>query len=286
MHPALILLVNLVLISVVFAGLWAWSRTTKDPSFVDAFWAFGMVFLAITTFFMASDGWLERKFILTALTLVWGLRLGLYLFNRWREDGEDKRYKALIGRLQDRRGWSYERASGLGVFLPQAVLLYITCLPIQLGQMSSEPAGFGILALLGFALAVFGIAYEGIADWQLSRFRADPANAGKVMDQGLWAWSRHPNYFGEICTWWGIWLIAAETGLGVWSFIGPAFLTFTLLRWSGVPLLEKGLKSSRPGYGDYAARTSAIIPWPPKAKPSGGDVEDIEDDTTEYDSAV
>lgn len=286
MHPALILLINFLIIAALFGGLWAWSRTTKDPSFVDSFWAFGMVVLAISTFFLAGDGWLERKFILTALTLVWGLRLGLYLFNRWREEGEDKRYKALIGRLQDRRGWSFERASGLGVFLPQAVLLYITCLPIQLGQINSEPAGFGILALLGFALAVFGIAYEGIADWQLSRFKADPANKGKVMDQGLWAWSRHPNYFGEICTWWGIWLIAAETSLGVWSFIGPAFLTFTLLRWSGVPLLEKGLKHSRPGYADYAARTSAIVPWPPKTKPREDDVDDLDDDTTEYDSAV
>lgn len=286
MHPALILLINFALISAVFAGLWAWSRTTKDPSFVDAFWAFGMVILALSTFFLAGDGWLERKFILTALTLVWGLRLGLYLFNRWREEGEDKRYKALIGRLQDRRGWSYERASGLGVFLPQAVLLYITCLPIQLGQINATPAGFGLLALLGFAIAVFGIAYEAIADWQLSRFKADPANEGKVMDQGLWAWSRHPNYFGEICTWWGIFLIAAETSLGVWSFIGPAFLTFTLLRWSGVPLLEKGLKASRPGYADYAARTSAVVPWPPKAQQPEPDADDIEDDTTEYDSAV
>ncbi len=286
MHPALILLINFLIIATLFGGLWAWSRTTKDPSFVDSFWAFGMVALAISTFFLAGDGWLERKFILTALTLVWGLRLGLYLFNRWREEGEDKRYKALIGRLQDRRGWSFERASGLGVFLPQAALLYITCLPIQLGQINADPAGFGIIALLGFALAVFGIAYEGIADWQLSRFKADPANQGKVMDQGLWAWSRHPNYFGEICTWWGIWLIAAETSLGIWSFIGPAFLTFTLLRWSGVPLLEKGLKASRPGYADYAARTSAVVPWPPKTKPREDDVDDLEDDTTEYDSAV
>lgn len=285
MHPALILLINFALISAVFAGLWAWSRTTKDPSFVDAFWAFGMVILALSTFFLAGDGWLERKFILTALTLVWGLRLGLYLFNRWREEGEDKRYKALIGRMQERRGWSYDQASGFGVFLPQAVLLYITCLPIQLGQIGAE-TGFGLLALLGFALAVFGIAYEAIADWQLSRFKADPANDGKVMDQGLWAWSRHPNYFGEICTWWGIFLIAAETSLGVWSFVGPAFLTFTLLRWSGVPLLEKGLKHSRPGYGDYAARTSAVFPWPPKANREKPEADDIEDDTTEYDGAV
>lgn len=287
MPLAAILVVNLVIISAVFAGLWLWSRRIQDPSFVDAFWAFGMVLLALTTFLMAGDGWLERKLVLAGLATAWGMRLGLHLFHRWGREGPDKRYKAMIGRLQEKRGWSYDKATGLAVFGPQAVLLFITCLPVQLGQISGLPAGFGILALFGFALAVFGIAYESIADWQLSRFKEDPANTGKVMDQGLWAWSRHPNYFGDICTWWGIWLIAAETALGFWSFIGPAFLTFTLMRWSGVPLLEKGMKASRPGYGEYAARTSALFPWPPGRKPvrEADPVED-EDDTTEYDSAV
>lgn len=287
MPLALILLVNFLIIGIVFTGLWFWSRQTRDPSFVDAFWAFGMVILALTTFIMAGDGWLERKLVLAGLTVAWGMRLGLHLFHRWGREGPDRRYTALVGRLQEKRGWSYERTTGLAVFLPQAVLLFIVCLPVQLGQIGAVPAGFGILALFGFALAVFGIAYEWIADWQLSVFKENPANKGKVMDQGLWAWSRHPNYFAEICTWWGIWLIAAETALGFWSFIGPAFLTFTLLRWSGVPLLEKGMKTSRPGYADYAARTSAVFPWPPKRKPADpGEPLDDGDDTTEYDSAV
>lgn len=287
MPLALILLVNFLIIGIVFTGLWFWSRQTRDPSFVDAFWAFGMVILALTTFIMAGDGWLERKLVLAGLTIAWGMRLGLHLFHRWGREGPDRRYTALVGRLQEKRGWSYERTTGLAVFLPQAVLLFIVCLPVQLGQIGAVPAGFGILALFGFALAVFGIAYESIADWQLSVFKENPANKGKVMDQGLWAWSRHPNYFAEICTWWGIWLIAAETALGFWSFIGPAFLTFTLLRWSGVPLLEKGMKASRPGYGEYAARTSSVFPWPPKRKPADpGEPLDDGDDTTEYDSAV
>lgn len=287
MPLAVILIVNLLVIAALFAGLWLWSRKTKDPSFVDAFWAFGMVILALTTFIMAGDGWLERKLVLTGLTIAWGMRLGLHLFHRWGREGPDKRYQALVGRLQGKRGWGYDKATGLAVFGPQAVLLFLVCLPIQLGQIEALPAGFGILAMLGFALAVFGIAYEAIADWQLSRFKENPASKGKVMDQGLWAWSRHPNYFGEICTWWGIWLIAAETALGFWSFIGPAFLTFTLLRWSGVPLLEKGMKTSRPGYADYAARTSAVFPWPPKeGRAAHEPVIDDDDDTTEYDSAV
>ncbi|KPP82071.1 MAG: hypothetical protein HLUCCA04_04915 [Oceanicaulis sp. HLUCCA04] len=283
----LILIINFVIIAAVFAGLWLWSRQTKDPSFVDAFWGFGMVIVALTTFILAGDGWLERKLVLAGLTIAWGMRLGLHLFHRWGREGPDRRYTALIRRLQERRGWDYDMATGLAVFGLQAVLLFLVCLPVQLGQINAVPVGFGIVALFGFALAVFGIAYESIADWQLSTFRENPASKGKVMDQGLWAWSRHPNYFGEICTWWGIWLIAAETALGFWSFIGPAFLTFTLLRWSGVPLLEKGMKSSRPGYGEYAARTSAIFPWPPRrAKADRVDPLDDEDDTTEYDSAV
>ncbi|MGP1274726.1 MAG: DUF1295 domain-containing protein [Caulobacterales bacterium] len=286
MPLAVILLVNLLVICAVFGGLWLWSRRIQDPSFVDAFWAFGMVILAFTTFLMA-DGWLERKLVLVGLTTAWGMRLGLHLFHRWGREGPDRRYKSLLAGLQEKRGWGYDKATGLAVFGPQALLLFITCLPVQLGQINAVPAGFGILALFGFALAVFGIAYESIADWQLSRFKEDPANAGKVMDQGLWAWSRHPNYFGDICTWWGIWLIAAETALGIWSFIGPAFLTFTLMRWSGVPLLEKGMRKSRPGYEAYAARTSALFPWPPGRKAPGRDEgDDEEEDDTRYDSAV
>jgi steroid 5-alpha reductase family enzyme len=108
--------------------------------------------------------------------------------------------------------------------------------------------------------------FETIGDAQLNAFRANPANKGKVLDTGLWRYTRHPNYFGDCCVWWGIWLAAASAGplVALASLPGPLFLTFTLTKWSGKPLLEKGLAKTRPGYADYVARTSGFIPWPPK----------------------
>ncbi|MEL0210779.1 MAG: DUF1295 domain-containing protein, partial [Novosphingobium sp.] len=153
------------------------------------------------------------------------------------------------------------------VFLPQALLLFITCLPAQLGVLASgAPAPIGPLALAGAALWLLGITFEAVGDAQLKAFRADPANKGRVLQTGLWRYTRHPNYFGDACVWWGIWLAAADAGLWVAlaSVIGPVFLTFTLTRWSGKPLLEKGMEERRPGYSEYVERTSGFIPWPPK----------------------
>ena len=123
----------------------------------------------------------------------------------------------------------------------------------------------GPIAWVGVVLALTGIAFESIGDAQLKAFRSNPANKGKVLDTGLWRYTRHPNYFGDACTWWGIWLVAAETGPAGWvSVLGPLFLTFTLTRWSGKPMLERGLKKSRPDYAAYVERTSGFVPWPPK----------------------
>ena len=253
---------NLALALTLFAGLWALAQITRDPSFVDAFWAYGITLMAVSSFLLA-EGWALRQQIITALALVWGLRLGTHLLLRWRADGIDRRYQALLASVREKRGWSYARTTALFIFLPQAFLLWITALPAQLGQVSTEP-GLGLLAYAGIALAVFGIGFETLADWQLARFRRDTATKGQVMDQGLWAWSRHPNYFGEALTWWGLWLIAAETQPGLFAIIGPVFLTFTLTRWSGAPMLEHSVKQTRPAYAAYVKRVSGFIPWPPK----------------------
>jgi steroid 5-alpha reductase family enzyme len=253
---------NLGLALVLFAGLWGFAQITRDPSFVDAFWAFGIAFMAVASFWLA-EGWAPRQQVITGLVVIWGLRLGGHLYLRWRHEGADRRYQKLLADVREKRGWSFGRTTAFFVFIPQAVLLWITALPAQLGQVSDTP-GFGVIAWIGIALAVFGIVYEALADWQLSRFKARPDTAGKVMDQGLWAWSRHPNYFGEAVTWWGIWLIGAETLPGLVAIAGPAFLTFTLTRWSGAPMLEAGLARTRPDYADYVKRVSPFIPWPPK----------------------
>jgi steroid 5-alpha reductase family enzyme len=259
-----ILAINAGILVVVIIGLWAISVKIRDVSFIDSFWPLGMVMLAVTTYLQSEGGAPERKLLLLALTSVWGLRLSIHLFTRWRAEGEDPRYKRILGSAIDKKGWSFGRASLVLVFAMQAPLLFIVCLPAQLGQLAAEPASTGWLAFAGKCLALIGIGFETIGDWQLRRFRADPANKGKVLDTGLWRYTRHPNYFGDTCVWWGLWLIAAETTIGLWSIAGPLLLTWLLTRLSGVPMLEYSLKKRRPGYEDYIRRTSSFIPWPPK----------------------
>lgn len=268
MDPIILLGVNLALIGAVFAGLWTLAQINRDPSFVDAFWALGVTLLAVSSFVLAP-GWEPRKALIAGLVVIWGARLGGHLFLRWRREGADRRYEALLAGARKTRSWSFARTTALFIFAPQAVLLWVTALPAQLGQVSPEP-GFTLLAGLGAALALFGIGFESLADIQLQRFKADARNQGRVMDRGLWAWSRHPNYFGEAVTWWGIWLIAAETTPGLFAVAGPVFVTFTLMKWSGAPLLERDIHHTRPDYAAYKRRVSPFIPWPPKRDQASG----------------
>ena len=147
--------------------------------------------------------------------------------------------------------------------LMQGVLLWLVALPVQHGVMEAGQP-INAMSLIGLALFLTGFLFETIGDYQLSRFKADPVNAGQVMDQGLWRYTRHPNYFGDACVFWGIWLVAVSDGTGWWTVVGPLFLTFTLVKWSGAALLEKNLHESRPGYADYVARTPGFVPWWPK----------------------
>ena len=267
MNPlAPMLLINAAALVTVILLLWRYSVRISDVSFIDAFWAFGMVLLAWATWTQSSAPG-ARSYLLLGLTTLWGLRLSWHLWTRWRAHGEDPRYAKIMGSVIEKKGWSWSKTSLLSVFLTQAPLLFITCLPAQLGIWASDGGRtiIGPLGALGALIAVTGILFETIGDAQLNTFRANPANKGKVLDTGLWRYTRHPNYFGDACTWWGIWLVAAETGLPGWvSIIGPIFLTFTLTKWSGKPLLERGMKKTRPEYADYVARTSGFFPWPPK----------------------
>ncbi len=240
----------------------------SDVSFIDAVWGAGMVVLAGVSWLQVT-GPGERAGLLFMMTAVWGLRLGVHLYTRWREHGEDPRYARMLGKA--RAEGRYGSAAFKVVFGPQAVLLFLTSLPAQIGILAStSPAPIGPLAWAGFALWLTGVVFETVGDAQLKAHRANPAMQGKVLDTGLWRYTRHPNYFGDACAWWGIWLAAAEGGqwplnwVALASLIGPLFLTFTLTKWSGKPLLEKGLAKTRPGYADYIARTSGFIPWPPR----------------------
>jgi len=262
--PILTLLAcNIALAFGLMIALWLVGLKTRDVTFVDAFWALNMVFIAVGTWFWTPDGDPLRKALLVGLCALWGARLGGYLLWRWRSHGPDRRYKSMLGKAEATQGKSFARASLTMVFMTQAPMLFIVCLPVQLGQIAGSPP-VGLVAWAGVALALVGVAFETIGDWQLTRFRQNPANAGQVLDTGLWRYTRHPNYFGDACVWWGLWLVAAETTLGLFSIIGPAYLVFTLTRWSGVPTVEGRLKRRKPGYEDYMRRTSGFIPWPPK----------------------
>ncbi|MGZ6898033.1 MAG: DUF1295 domain-containing protein [Acidimicrobiia bacterium] len=244
--------VGLMLATWVLSVLW------RDASIVDPIWPLGFVVVAWVTRAVA-DGNDARQWLLVGLVSVWGLRLSGYLAWRKRGAPEDFRYQAM------RRHWGprFALVSLVTVFLLQGLLLWIVSLPVQLGQVRTSP-DVGPLAALGVALWLLGFAFESIGDLQLARFKADPASAGQVMDRGLWRYTRHPNYFGDACVWWGIALVAAETGIGAIGIVGAVVMTVLLVRVSGVPMLEKSMATRRPGYAAYVARTSAFIPRPPR----------------------
>jgi hypothetical protein len=256
------LLINALSLAVLMA-LFAWmAARIGDVSFIDAVWGAAMAALAALSWAQLGEKG-PRASLIAGMAVLWGTRLGWHLYTRWRAHGEDIRYAKMLGKA--RRVGKYGAAAAR-VFAIQAVLLLVTCLPAQLGVLASGGAEIGVLAAAGGTLWLIGFAFETIGDWQLTHFRADPANEGSVLDTGLWRYTRHPNYFGDTCVWWGIWLAAAEAGwlVALLSLPGPLFLTFTLTRWSGKPLLEKGLTARRPGYAEYVRRTSGFIPWPPK----------------------
>ncbi len=264
-----LLLINFGILIAVIIALWLIAIKIHDVSFIDAFWAFGMVMLSWSSWLLSGSP-MGTGVILLALVTIWGLRLGLHLFIRWRAHGEDKRYKKIIDGVMTQRGWTWRKTALIMVFAMQAPLLFVTCLPAQIGIWAANAAPQETLAplmLLGVLIAVTGILFETIGDDQLSKFARNPANSGKVLDTGLWKYTRHPNYFGDFATWWGIWIVAASIAgwVAAASVIGPIFLSFTLMKWSGAPLLERGMRKRRAGYDAYIARTSTFFPWPPKS---------------------
>jgi steroid 5-alpha reductase family enzyme len=263
------LALNLALLVATMFVLWLISIRIRDVSFIDAFWAYGMAIMASASFMQSEDPG-SLAYVIWALTALWGIRLGTHLFLRWRKEGVDPRYRKILGHAMEKQGMGFAKAALLKAWALQIPLLFIVCLPAQLGILLAGTADVGPLAIVGSLIALTGIAFETIGDMQLKAFRTNPANKGKVLDRGLWKYTRHPNYFGDFCAWWGIWLVAVPTGWPVWiAVIGPLFLSFTLMKWSGAPLLEKSLKKNRPAYADYIERTSGFFPRPPRKNTSG-----------------
>jgi len=238
--------------------LWLASLRLRDVSIVDVYWGLGFAQIAIITAALAG-GYPWRKLLITLLTVLWGLRLGMYLFWRNAGHGEDYRYQA----MRRAHGARFPLVSLVTVFGLQGVLMWLVSLPVQFAQLAPAPAHLTGLDAVGAALWLVGLGFESVGDLQLARFKADPANAGKVMDRGLWRYTRHPNYFGDACVWWGLWLIAAAAGAW-WTVLGPLLMTLFLMKVSGVAMLERTIVKRRPEYADYIARTPAFVPWFPK----------------------
>lgn len=257
------LLVALAGLAVALAAsflLWLVSLRLRDASIADPFWGPGFVLVGVTYLALGrAPG--ARPWLAVALVVLWAARLGLHLLARNRTHGEDFRYAA----MRERHGAAFPRVSLFTVFWLQAALLWVVALPLLGAVVASGPLGAWDAAGVGIFLA--GFTVEAVADAQLRRFKADPANRGRVLDSGLWRYSRHPNYFGDAVLWWGLWLVAVGGG-AAWTVVGPAVMTLLLLKVSGVALLERSLSQGRPEYAEYVQRTSAFVPWLPK-RPRG-----------------
>ena len=256
-----LLITNFGLIMACMLLLWLISIPLNDVSFVDGFWGVGFILVAASTYAMTGGNGARSTALLT-ITAIWGARLAAHLLLRWRRDGPDGRYVALLKKAAGNRHLHSLKV----VFLLQGPMLWIISLPVQLGQIPTS-LELGVLAYAGIGLAIIGIVFETVGDWQLTAFKGQPTNQGKVLDHGLWRYTRHPNYFGDACVFWGLFLIASETSFGRWSIIAPLLLNWILIKWSGAIPLERHVQRTRPGYAEYLQRTSRFFPWPPKQIP-------------------
>ncbi len=252
--------------------VWLVSLARKNVAIVDSVWS--LFFLAAgITYASVSAGahataaqpanfnimwtWEPRTMLVVLLLAIWAARLAIYITARNWGHGEDRRYVAI--RARNEPGFAFK--SLYLVFLLQALLAWIISLPLLGAILSATPQALGLLDVLGIALWAIGLFFETVGDWQLSLFKSDAANRGQVMDRGLWRYTRHPNYFGDFCVWWGFFLIALSGGAW-WSIIGPLLMSTLLMRVSGVSLLEKDIGERRAGYAQYVRRTNAFFPGP------------------------
>jgi steroid 5-alpha reductase family enzyme len=257
---------NLMLLIAASVILWLYSLRSKNVNAVDVAWGMGFVVVTWLTWIQVRgerDADLEtvgrwREWVILAIVTLWGLRLSVYL--TWRNWGkpEDRRYAAMRSHWGER----FRARSFFTVFFLQAVLIWFISLTIQVGLQGSAASWLQILA--GLLVWQVGWTFETIGDWQLAAFKRDPRSKGKVMDRGLWRYTRHPNYFGDFMVWWGIFLVTAQPDSWWWTISGPALMSFLLIRVSGVRLLESSLSQRVDGYADYVRRTSSFIPWPPR----------------------
>ncbi|MEA3642678.1 MAG: DUF1295 domain-containing protein [Lamprobacter sp.] len=250
---------GLAVVLALAIGAWLISIPARNVSLVDSLWS--LFFLILTMVYITWAPTLApRAYIVLFLVTVWATRLSVFITLRNRGQPEDRRYQAM--RAENEPGFWLK--SLYLVFGLQAILAWVISLPLLGGILGSTPLGW--LDYLGVLLWLIGFGFEAIGDQQLAAFKAHPLSRGQVLDRGLWRYTRHPNYFGEACIWWGFYLFAVAAGAW-WSLLGPVLVTLLLLRVSGVALLEKDIAERRPAYRDYIRRTNAFFPGPPRAKP-------------------
>ena len=243
----------LLLVAAIF---WLISLWRNDVSIVDSLWS--LMFLLVALVYSAMSGYTgPREVLILVMVTLWALRLSVYI--TWRNHGQPEDYRYQEIRANNEPGFRFK--SLYIVFVLQAVLAWIISLP--LAAAIGGQSGIGFLDYAGVALFLVGLFFESIGDLQLSRFRKDPENAGKVLDTGLWRYTRHPNYFGNFTLWWGLYLLALSAGAW-WTVVSPLLMTFLLLKVSGVALLEKDIGARRPRYQQYIRQTNAFFPGLPR----------------------
>ena len=242
--------------------LWVISVAMRDSSIVDIFWGLGSAAVAWVAWLTVGGGGTRATLVLLLAT-VWGVRLGMYIgIRNW--GAEDRRYARLRQHVTE-QGRNYALYSLRAVFGLQGLLMFLCTMPIVIAIAMPSSSPPSLLFWISFGVSSAGLTVEALADWQMARFRRQRQSPGEVMDKGLWRYSRHPNYFGEMLVQWGLYLMACDTGLtGMLTIFAPALLSAMIIGPLGANLLERRLGKKNPGYQDYIRRTSAFIPWPPR----------------------
>jgi steroid 5-alpha reductase family enzyme len=254
----LILQASLIIL-VLFTLLWIWSIIIKNVSIVDLFWGFG--FVLVNAFYVFQTGELNtRKILLLVMVTVWGLRLSIYIAWRNIGKGEDFRYKEFRRKYGPNRYWW---VSFFQTFLLQGLLMMIVSLPLLGVNAGAHSNALNVLDYIAVLVWLIGFAFEAGGDFQLSRFKQNPGNKGKVLNTGFWKYTRHPNYFGDAAVWWAYALLSLAAG-SYWQIIGSIMMTLLIIKVSGVALLEKTLNDTKPQYKEYIQKTSSFFPWFPK----------------------
>lgn len=248
-----------ILILILVTLLWILSVIITNASIVDLFW--GASYVILNAFFLLNSGPLyTRKIILLILVTLWGIRLFSYLAWRNIGKGEDFRYQEFRRKYGVNRYWWI---SFFQTFLLQGVLILIVSLPLLGVNSATQNSDLNLFDYLGIAVFIIGFAFEAGGDYQLAKFKKNPANRGKVLNSGFWKYTRHPNYFGDSAVWWSFALFAIASG-SYWTTIGSIAMTLLIIKVSGVALLEKSLNETKPQYREYIQKTSAFLPWFPK----------------------